>query len=135
MGAVFGIALTASIIVHPILVSAKRVTAIAVFKPFFNRTHIAVLYMSIIISLLALAVSILSSNYWWFSVSLLMHLNGPYTIFMMMPLNRRLMDENVDPESKQTKKDLINWGSLHAIRTGLNGLVFILFIGLGIYNF
>lgn len=40
MGAQFGIALTASVIVHPILVKSKKETAIEVFKPFFDKTHI-----------------------------------------------------------------------------------------------
>ncbi len=133
MGAQFGIALTASIVVHPILVKAKKVTAIEVFKPFFDKTHIAVLYMSIIVSLLTLAVSIISGNWWWFGISLIMHLNGPYTVFFMMPLNRRLMDDKVNPDSEQTSNDIIKWGKLHAVRTVLNGLIFIGFIILLVY--
>lgn len=133
MGTQFGIALTASIVVHPILVKAKKVTAIEVFKPFFDKTHILVLYMSIIVSLLALAVSIISGNWWWFGISLIMHLNGPYTVFFMMPLNRRLMDEKVNPDSEQTSDDIIKWGKLHAVRTVLNGLIFIGLIILLVY--
>lgn len=133
MGAQFGIALTASIVVHPILTKAKKVTAIEVFKPFFDKTHVAVLYMSIVVSLLALAFSLMTGNWWWFGVSVAMHLNGPYTIFFMMPLNRRLMDENVDPHSEQTDNDIKKWGGLHAVRTILNGLIFLGFIILSIY--
>lgn len=133
MGAQFGIALTASVIVHPILVMAKKVTAIEVFKPFFDKTHIWVLVSSIIVTLLALAYSIITNNWWWFGISMLMHLNGPYTVFFMMPLNRRLMDENVDPLSEQTASDIQKWGGLHLLRTILNGLVFIGFLVLTIY--
>lgn len=133
MGAIFGTALTASIVVHPILTVVKRSTAIEVFKPFFDKTHVIVLVLSIIVSLLCLVASILSGNWSWFVISLIMHLNGPYTIFLMMPLNRRLMSKDVDPESEQTQKDLIKWGSLHAVRTIVNGLVFIIFISNLIY--
>lgn len=132
MGAQFGIALTATVIVHPILVMAKKVTAIEVFKPFFDKTHIWVLVLSIIVTLLALAYSIMTGNWLWFGLSMLMHLNGPYTIFFMMPLNRRLMDENVDPLSEQTASDIQKWGGLHLVRTILNGLIFIGFIVLTI---
>jgi hypothetical protein len=133
MGAQFGIALTASLVVHPILVKAKKVTAIEVFKPFFDKTHIFVLVMSIAVSLLALVISILSGNWWWFGVSMIMHLNGPYTIFFMMPLNRRLMDQDVNPNSEQTNSDIIEWGMLHAVRTVINGAVFIALIVLQVY--
>lgn len=133
MGAQFGIALTASLVVHPILVKAKKVTTIEVFKPFFDKTHVFVLIMSITASLLALVISLLSGNWWWFGVSMIMHLNGPYTIFFMMPLNRRLMDENVNPSSEQTNSDIIEWGMLHAVRTVINGAVFVGLIVLQVY--
>ena len=133
MGAQFGIALTATVIVHPILVIAKKETAIEVFKPFFDKTHIWVLVLSIIVTILALAYSIMTGNWWWFGISMIMHLNGPYTVFFMMPLNRRLMDENVDPLSEQTASDIQKWGGLHLIRTILNGLVFVGFLVLAIY--
>ena len=134
MGAQFGIALTASVIVHPILVKVKKATAIEVFKPFFDKTHIWVLVLSIIVTLLALTYSIITKNWWWFGVAMLMHLNGPYTIFFMMPTNNRLMANDVDPLSEQTEKDIKNWGGLHLIRTILNGLIFIGFIVLTVYK-
>lgn len=133
MGAQFGIALTATVIVHPILVMAKKVTAIKVFKPFFDKTHIWVLVLSIIVTILALAYSIMTGNWWWFGISMIMHLNGPYTVFFMMPLNRRLMDKKVDPLSEQTAADIQKWGGLHLLRTILNGLVFVGFLVLAIY--
>jgi len=133
MGTQFGVALTSSIIVHPILKMVSRPAAIEVFKPFFDKTHKTVLFMSIIVSVLALVLSILTKNWWWFGISLLMHLNGPYTLKYMMPTNRRLMAVGVDPDSEQTKKDLLNWGNLHAVRTIWNGLIFIAFIVLLVY--
>ena len=132
MGAQFGISLTATVIVHPILLMAKKTTAIEVFKPFFDKTHIWVLILSIIVTLLALAYSIVTENWWWFGTSMLMHLNGPYTIVYMMPLNRRLMDLDVDPTSDQTANDIKKWGTLHLVRTLLNGVIFLAFIVLAV---
>ena len=132
MGAQFGIALTATVIVHPIFIYGKKTTAIEVFKPFFDKTHIWVLILSIIVTLLALAYSILTENWWWFGTPMLMHLNGPYTIDYMMPLNRRLMDPNVDLTSEQTANDIKKWGTLHLVRTILNGVIFLAFIVLAV---
>lgn len=133
MGTQFGIALASSVIVHPILAMISRESAIEVFKPFFDKTHIWVLVLSIIVTVLALILSFISGNWWWFGISMLMHLNGPYTIKFMMPTNRRLMAENVNPNSDQTKKDLLNWGNLHVVRTIWNGLIFLAFIVLLVY--
>ena len=132
MGAQFGIALTATVIVHLIFIYGKKTTAIEVFKPFFDKTHIWVLILSIIVTLLALAYSILTENWWWFGTSMLMHLNGPYTIDYMMPLNRRLMDPNVDLTSEQTANDIKKLGTLHLVRTLLNGVIFLAFIVLAV---
>ena len=133
MGTQFGVALTATVIVHPILVMTKKTTAVEVFKPFFDKTHILVLILSIFVTILALIYSLFSGNLWWFGVSLLLHLNGPYTLIFMMPINKRLMDTNVDPLSKQTANDLKKWGRLHLVRTVLNGVIFFAFIVLAVY--
>lgn len=133
MGTQFGIALASSVIVHPILAMISRESAIEVFKPFFDKTHIWVLVLSIIVTVLALILSFVTGNWWWFGIAMLMHLNGPYTIKFMMPTNRRLMAENVNPNSDQTKKDLLNWGNLHAVRTIWNGLIFLAFLVLLVF--
>lgn len=134
MGTQFGIAFSSSTLVHPILKEVSRPAAIEIFKPFFDKTHKSVLVMSITVSIVALALSLSGGNWWWFGISLLMHLNGPYTLKYMMPTNRRLMDEYVDPFSEQTKSDLLNWGKLHAVRTVWNGLIFVGFVVLFVYQ-
>ncbi len=133
MGTQFGIALASSLIVHPILAGIKRTSAIEVFKPFFDKTHIAMITFSIIVTILALAISFISGNWWWFGISILMHLNGPYTLKFMMPTNNRLMAEGVNPDSEQTIYDLKNWGKLHLVRTIWNGGIFLAFLYLAIF--
>lgn len=135
MGTQFGVAFASSAIVHPILKEVKRPTAIEVFKPFFHKTHKTMITMSIIVTVLAIAISFLTTNWWWFGISLLMHLNGPYTLKFMMPTNNRLMAENLDPDSEQTKTDLLKWGDLHLVRTLWNGLIFTAFVILLISEF
>ena len=134
MGIQFGVALTATLIVHPILVMTKKTTAIDFFKPFFDKTHIMVFILSIFVTILALIYSLFSGDLWWFATSLLLFLNIPYTMIFIMPLNRRLMNENVNPFSKQTENDLKKWGKLHLARTLLNGIIFLAFIILTIFK-
>lgn len=133
MGAVFGMALAALVIVQPLLLKISRETAIEVFKPFFFRTHYTVLSLSIAVTLFALVTSLASGNWWWFGVAMVMHLNGPYTYFMMMPTNRRLLADDVDPHNEQTTHDLQRWRGLHAVRVVINGIVFLGFIIIAVY--
>ncbi len=128
MGTQFGVAFASSAIVHPILMEVSPGAAVEVFKPFFHKTHKSMIAMSIIVTILALVISLLTGNWYWFGLSLLMHLNGPYTLKFMMPTNNRLMAADVDPNSEQTQFDLQNWGKLHAVRTTWNGLIFTGFV-------
>jgi hypothetical protein len=133
VGTQFGVALASSVIVHPILAKISRPAAIEVFKPFFHKTHNLMITSSIIVSIIALAISYLTGNWWWLGIAGLMHLNGPYTLKYMMPTNNRLMADNLDPNSEQTIFDLKNWGKLHAVRTIWNGLIFIGFLFMAIF--
>jgi hypothetical protein len=51
--------------------------------------------------------------------------NWPYTIFVIMPTNRRLMDTPPKAATAGTRRMLERWGALHAGRSAL-GLVAIL---------
>jgi len=134
MGTQFGVALTATVIVHPILVMTKKTSAIDFFKPFFDKTHMLVFILSIFVTFLALIYSIFTGDLGWLAISLLLFLNLPYTMIFIMPINKRLMDENVDPLSQQTANDLKKWGRLHLVRTFLNGIIFMAFIILAVYT-
>lgn len=63
IGTQFGVALSSSFIVDPILKEVSRPKAIEVFKPFFNKTHKSMITMSIIVTVLALAISLLTGNW------------------------------------------------------------------------
>ena len=133
MSGQFGVALAATLIVHPVLNSISKSSALEAFKPFFHKTHNTMIVLSIATTLVALAISISTKNWWWFGIAMLMHLNGPYTIVFMMPTNRRLMADDVNPNSAETAHDLANWGKLHAVRTVLNGVILLGLLLLAVY--
>lgn len=128
MGAIFGVALAASVVVHPLLLKVKREAALEVFRPFFHKTHRVQIIFSILVTVFAIIITILSGVWWWVIGMIIMHLNGPFTMIKLMPVNNRLLADDIDPKADQTGKDLEVWGKLHAVRTIINGLVFILFI-------
>jgi len=45
--------------------------------------------------------------------------NWPYTIFVIMPTNRRLMDTSPEAATAETRRLVRQWGILHAGRSGL----------------
>ncbi len=42
----------------------------------------------------------------------------PYTLMVILPTNRRLLESGRDPASPETDALLQRWGRLHAVRTG-----------------
>lgn len=53
----------------------------------------------------------------WLVAGLLIFSVLPYTFFVMMPVNRRLLDPKLDRDSTETRGLLESWGLRHMYRT------------------
>jgi hypothetical protein len=54
--------------------------------------------------------------------------NWPYTIFVIMPTNRRLMNTAPEAATAETRRMLERWGTLHAGRSGLGLAATLIFL-------
>ena len=43
----------------------------------------------------------------------------PYTLIAILPVNLKLLDENLDQNSEEARKLLEKWGTLHSVRTAI----------------
>ena len=55
-------------------------------------------------------------------------LNRPYTIFVIMPTNGRLMDTPPEAATTETRRMLERWGALHAGRSALGLVATLIFL-------
>jgi uncharacterized membrane protein len=56
----------------------------------------------------------------WFLIgALILVANWPYTLLVIMPVNHRLNATDPERADDITRRDLIRWGQLHAVRTVL----------------
>src|SRR5215471_3976869 len=63
-------------------------------------------------------VAFLSGLDWrWLLGALVLLANWPYTIFVIMPTNRRLMDTPAEAATAETRRLIGQWGFLHAGRS------------------
>jgi len=54
--------------------------------------------------------------------------NWPYTIFVIMPTNRRLMNTPVEAAAAETRRMVRWWGGLHAGRSALGLVATLIFL-------
>jgi hypothetical protein len=74
-------------------------------------------------------VAFLSTLDWrWLFGAIVLLANWPYTIFMIMPTNRRLMDTPPEAATAETRRLLERWGTLHAARTALGLVATLIFL-------
>ncbi len=52
----------------------------------------------------------------------------PLTLIVIMPTNKQLLDPALDKDSALAKQLLVRWGRLHALRTILSGVAFVIFL-------
>jgi hypothetical protein len=74
-------------------------------------------------------VAFLSTLDWrWLLGAVVLLANWPYTIFMIMPTNRRLIDTPPESATAETRLMIERWGALHAGRSALGLVATLIFL-------
>jgi len=68
------------------------------------------------------------ANAWWLIGGIIMGSLFPYTIVMMLPLNKELTDPGLDKNSPRTLELLDRWGNLHKYRAFTALVAFVVFL-------
>ena len=78
--------------------------------------------LAIVGGVLGLVAYFGSLDWRWLLGAAVLLVNWPYTIFVIMPTNRHLMNTSAEAATAETRRMLERWGALHARRSAL-GLV------------
>ena len=84
---------------------------------------------------LALIGSLSALTVWWFEGGAAWLIGGvllllivPFTLVVIFPTNKRLESQELDLHSEEASRLLQRWGRLHAIRSILSGVAFLVFL-------
>jgi hypothetical protein len=103
---------------------------LAEWKRAYKRGYIMQASLAIVAGVLGL-VAYFSSLDWRSLIGAVVLLaNWPYTIFVIMPTNRRLMNTPAEAATAETRRMLARWGALHAGRSALGLLATLIFLWL-----
>jgi hypothetical protein len=116
-----GAAIYVSIAEHPARLALDDEAALAQWKSSYARGRLMQ-------AALALAGALLASWVWWHSLNLLWLIgallllaNWPFTLLVILPVNRRLEAIPVGAAGAEARELLERWGRLHVIRADLGG--------------
>jgi hypothetical protein len=81
----------------------------------------------------SIAAWLAGATIWWVVPGILLGSVIPFTLVVILPTNKRLLDPTLDRRSAEAEQLLARWGRLHAVRSVLSGLALILFLYLAIF--
>ena len=112
-----GAALYVSFAEHPARLALDDDAALRQWKPSYARARVMQAGLALAGGALALWIWWHSLNQLWLIGALLLLANWPFTLLVILPVNRRL--EATEQADSETRALLERWGRLHAIRSDL----------------
>jgi hypothetical protein len=127
-GMFFGAASYINLVEQPARISCGVPLAVTEWRPSYKRATLMQVPLAVIGSLAALVLWRIDRDLAWLVGGLLLLLNIPFTLVVMWPTNKRLESQELDLRSEEADRLLRRWGRLHAFRTILSGLAFLVFL-------
>jgi uncharacterized membrane protein len=127
-----GASLYINLVEHPARMECGPALAVAEFGPSYRRATVMQASLAVVAFLSATGAWWLHGGVAWLAAGLLMGAVVPFTLIVILPTNKKLLDPSLDRNSNLARKLLQKWSRLHAVRTVLSlaALVILLWAGM-----
>ena len=123
-----GAALYINFVEQPARLSCGVELAVTEWRPSYKRGTMMQAPLAVVGSLAALISWWFDRGLAWLIGGLLLLLIIPFTLVVILPTNKRLESRELDLRSEEAGRLLRRWGRLHAVRSILSGVAFVLFL-------
>ena len=123
-----GAALHVNFVEQPARLSCGVELAVTEWRPSYKRGTAMQAPLAAISSLAALGSWWFDGGLGWLIGGLLLLLIIPFTLVVILPTNKRLESQDLDLRSEEAGWLLRRWGRLHAVRSMLSALAFVIFL-------
>ena len=127
-----GAAVYVTAVEHPARVECGQALAVREFGPSYRRAAVMQGSLAVAGLLAGIVAWYQGAGVGWLVGGLLLGALVPFTLIVIMPTNRRLLDPRLDSDSDEARELLSRWGRLHAVRTVLSVAVFVAFVGMSL---
>jgi Anthrone oxygenase len=123
-----GAAIYVNIAEQPARLQLDNRSLLAEWKLAYKRGYVMQASLAIAGGIFGLVAYFSAFDWRWLLGALVLLANWPYTIFVISPTNRRLMDTPPEAATAETRRMLERWGALHAGRSALGFVATLIFL-------
>ena len=129
-----GAAIYLNLVEHPARMECGTELAVTEFAPSYRRATVMQVALATVGFLSAAAVWLMVASLWWLIGGVILIAVIPFTLIVIFPTNKKLLDSSLDKSSELASELLIRWGRLHVVRSILSLISFLIFIILLVRN-
>ena len=123
-----GAAIYINLVEHPARMECGTRLAATVFGPSYRRAALMQVILALMATIGGAGAWLTGAPWKWLLGALFILAVIPYTLLVIRPTNRKLLDPALDRESDIAQRLLKRWGRLHAVRSVLSLLASLTFV-------
>jgi hypothetical protein len=125
-----GASIYINLVEHPARMQCGTTLAVTEFAPSYKRAAVMQASLAAVGFVCAVLAWFLGSPLSWLIGGILLGAVIPFTLFVIFPTNKQLLDPGLDKTSALAEQLLVRWGRLHAVRSVLSFVSFVIFLWL-----